>query len=255
MGFCPSRCSFAPLLGAQTGRTVAQTLCVDVARSVDSEQRARRSAGQSRARHSLRDSRDRHCRLASRALGSRSHLLRSWAQPTRRPRSPHSAQRRPAFCSPSCAPKRSRIYASPSTVSRTSGARITLGFRSRSSIRILCSATSRARYPSDQARHGCAGECDGVDPPRADRVDRRTAVKLSSPGPFLYRQKRIGQYGVPFTCLKFGSMYTGNDPRILYQGTVVRSRARASRRSVFTWRARVVIYYATLVTVPESHAA
>ena len=75
------------------------------------------------------------------------------------------------------------------------------------------------------------------------------------PGPVLYRQKRIGQYGVPFTRLKFGSMYTGNDPRILYQGTVVRSRARASRRSVFTWRARVVIDYATLVTVPESHAA
>lgn len=39
MGFGPSRCSFAPLLGAQTSRTVAQTLCVDVARSVDSEQR------------------------------------------------------------------------------------------------------------------------------------------------------------------------------------------------------------------------
>ena len=44
-----------------------------------------------------------------------------------------------------------------------------------------------------------------------------------SPGPVLYRQKRTGQYGVPFTCLKFRSMYTGNDPRILYQGTVVRS--------------------------------
>ena len=40
------------------------------------------------------------------------------------------------------------------------------------------------------------------------------AVKLSSPGPILYRQKRIGQYGVPFSCLKFRSMYTGNDPRI-----------------------------------------
>jgi lipopolysaccharide/colanic/teichoic acid biosynthesis glycosyltransferase len=40
------------------------------------------------------------------------------------------------------------------------------------------------------------------------------AIKLSSPGPVLFRQKRIGQYGVPFTCLKFRSMYTGNDPRI-----------------------------------------
>ena len=40
------------------------------------------------------------------------------------------------------------------------------------------------------------------------------AIKLTSPGPVLFRQKRVGQYGVPFTCLKFRSMLTGNDPRI-----------------------------------------
>jgi len=40
------------------------------------------------------------------------------------------------------------------------------------------------------------------------------AIKLSSPGPVLFRQKRLGQHGVPLTCLTFCSMDTGTDPRI-----------------------------------------
>ena len=39
------------------------------------------------------------------------------------------------------------------------------------------------------------------------------AVKLTSKGPVLFKQKRIGQYGKPFTFLKFRSMYVNNDAR------------------------------------------
>ncbi|HZU23241.1 MAG TPA: sugar transferase [Terriglobales bacterium] len=39
-------------------------------------------------------------------------------------------------------------------------------------------------------------------------------VKLTSEGPVLFRQKRIGQGGTPFTFLKFRSMYANNDPKI-----------------------------------------
>jgi lipopolysaccharide/colanic/teichoic acid biosynthesis glycosyltransferase len=37
------------------------------------------------------------------------------------------------------------------------------------------------------------------------------AIKLTSRGPVLFRQQRIGEHGTPFTFLKFRSMYIDND--------------------------------------------
>jgi exopolysaccharide biosynthesis polyprenyl glycosylphosphotransferase len=59
-------------------------------------------------------------------------------------------------------------------------------------------------------------------------------VKLSSPGPILFRQERIGRHGKPFTLLKFRTMHcssksesdvlwtTKNDPRCTVIGAVLR---------------------------------
>jgi sugar transferase (PEP-CTERM system associated) len=61
------------------------------------------------------------------------------------------------------------------------------------------------------------------------------AVKLASPGPVLYRQKRVGRDGSVFDCLKFRTMYADaeadsgatwagdNDPRITRVGRFLRS--------------------------------
>jgi exopolysaccharide biosynthesis polyprenyl glycosylphosphotransferase len=39
------------------------------------------------------------------------------------------------------------------------------------------------------------------------------AVKLDSPGPIIFRQKRVGKWGKPFYCYKFRSMYVDAEAR------------------------------------------
>jgi lipopolysaccharide/colanic/teichoic acid biosynthesis glycosyltransferase len=66
------------------------------------------------------------------------------------------------------------------------------------------------------------------------------AIKLTSRGPVLFRQKRIGEHGTPFTFLKFRSMYINNDSsehkeyvRQLIAGQAEKKSANGNGESVF----------------------
>ena len=66
------------------------------------------------------------------------------------------------------------------------------------------------------------------------------AVKLSSRGPVLFRQDRVGQYGRRFTFLKFRSMRADNDPSVhkeyvtkLIAGQAERMPSRAAGEGVY----------------------
>jgi len=100
-------------------------------------------------------------------------------------------------------------------------------------------------YPEDWTADGPSGGIDaslyndllhGVRPQRASLVVKRLMdvvgsalalllasplmaaiailIKLTSKGPVLFRQARLGQYGQKFTFLKFRSMYSNNDPTV-----------------------------------------
>lgn len=59
-----------------------------------------------------------------------------------------------------------------------------------------------------------------------------TLVKATSPGPVLFRQQRVGQYGRRFTFLKFRSMVAANDPDVhrAYVARLISGEAEASSR-------------------------
>jgi lipopolysaccharide/colanic/teichoic acid biosynthesis glycosyltransferase len=66
------------------------------------------------------------------------------------------------------------------------------------------------------------------------------AIKLTSRGPVLFRQQRIGEHGTPFTFLKFRSMYVNNDAsqhkeyvRQLIAGQAAKQPAKGTGAGVF----------------------
>ena len=61
------------------------------------------------------------------------------------------------------------------------------------------------------------------------------AVKMSSPGPTLFRQERIGQFGRPFKFLKFRTMCTHSSSRVheLYVKDLITGNPTAAKNGVY----------------------
>ena len=65
------------------------------------------------------------------------------------------------------------------------------------------------------------------------------AIKLTSRGPVLFRQKRIGEHGTPFTFLKFRSMYINNDSSEHKEYVRKLIEGKAEKNGEWQWRGRV----------------
>jgi lipopolysaccharide/colanic/teichoic acid biosynthesis glycosyltransferase len=116
----------------------------------------------------------------------------------------------------------------------------TLSVNDANNIRVTCHV-----YPEDVSRSGDGGPVDFALYPDHTAIDHRQrasrflkrvidiagsllalivlsplllaiaiAIKMTSQGPVLFRQKRAGRYGAVFTFLKFRSMYLANDDSI-----------------------------------------
>lgn len=90
------------------------------------------------------------------------------------------------------------------------------GAKKGSSAAILYQDSARAKKTSQLVKRcvDVTGSLAAIAVAAPIFVGIAALIKLTSKGPILFRQDRVGQYGRKFTFLKFRSMYADNDPGI-----------------------------------------